>query len=431
MDIKQRVTDAVTLLKSDRKYQLLIIGVAIGVVFVMFGGKPAPRQRRAPSPVAGEATKRTETVANKEAYQDLVTRFDESLRSLEGKVDENLGANRQQDERIAQYEERTAEIFKKILERMADQESSRGQNAAAAGPQFPGAGALPTEMNPDDMAGGVESASMGGGMGNMGSGMGSMGGGAGAMGGGIAAPQDNLEQFGEIGAAPEVPPPAPPQAERVAFIGAGDSVTVKLLAGVRAPTDGTPYPVLFKLVSNVQGPDGSSLPVGEARLVAAAQGSLTDSRVLFRLTKLSMRMPDGHRKVIDVDGWVVGEDGLRGMQGIPIDPIGKGIAAGGLVGALGAIGNAYSQQQVTRTSNIFGGQTSEITGSIGKYAAGQGIEGFTNEWGRIVAKRVNELVPHIEVYSGREGTAIFSESVGIRGLLDAMGGEDDVFAGAD
>ena len=113
---------------------------------------------------------------------------------------------------------------------------------------------------------------------------------------------------------------------------------VKLLAGVNAPTDGTPYPVVLKLLGNVMGPDGNTIPLGEARLIAAAQGSLTDSRVLFRLTRLSIRLPNGRRKEFAIDGWVVGEDGIRGMSGVLIDPIGKAIGGAAMAGVRAASG---------------------------------------------------------------------------------------------
>ena len=82
------------------------------------------------------------------------------------------------------------------------------------------------------------------------------------------------------------------------------------------------------------GPDGNAVPLGEARIIAAAQGSLTDSRVLFRLTRLSIRLPSGKRKEFPIDGWIVGEDGIRGLEGVLIDPIGKAIVGAGMAGGL-------------------------------------------------------------------------------------------------
>jgi hypothetical protein len=73
---------------------------------------------------------------------------------------------------------------------------------------------------------------------------------------------DQLTGFGDIDNQDMVAPPAQPERQKQAFIGAGDSVRIKLLAGVNAPTDGTPYPVVFSLADDVVGPDGSTLPPG-------------------------------------------------------------------------------------------------------------------------------------------------------------------------
>jgi conjugal transfer pilus assembly protein TraB len=240
---------------------------------------------------------------------------------------------------------------------------------------------------------------------------------------------DELQSFGME--QPELaPPPAPPPG-KIAIIGAGDSVRVKLLAGVNAPTDGSPYPVVFKLIGDVFGPDGSALPLGEARLVAAAQGSLADQRALFRATTLNIRFPDGRRKVIDVDGWIVGEDGIRGMQGLLIDPIGKGIAAAGAAGFLSGVGQGFSAAQLDSTQNDSGNWSQTVSGNTTAFALGRGVSGMANEWSSVIRDRVDQLVPHVQVLSGREATAVFARSVTIPGLFDALEGEDNPYSSLD
>lgn len=101
----------------------------------------------------------------------------------------------------------------------------------------------------------------------------------------------------------------------------GATTEVELLTGVHAPVEGTPSPVVFKITGDVIGPDGSTFNVGEGRLLAAAQGSEFDGRALFRLTQLAIRQSDGRRSVTDVDGWVLGEDGIRGVHGRLIDKL--------------------------------------------------------------------------------------------------------------
>jgi hypothetical protein len=214
----------------------------------------------------------------------------------------------------------------------------------------------------------------------------------------------------------------------------GDSVRVKLLAGVNAPTDGTPYPVVLKLISNVMGPDGNAVPLGEARIIAAAQGSLTDSRVLFRLTRLSIRLPSGKRKEFPIDGWIVGEDGIRGLEGVLIDPIGKAIVGAGMAGGLAGLGQGIAAANVQNRLYANGNQYSTVdSGDVGKYAGGVALSSTATEWQAIIKDRLSQLVPVVQVLSGREATAVFSQSIAIPELLEQLDEEDPsvVYASLD
>jgi hypothetical protein len=189
---------------------------------------------------------------------------------------------------------------------------------------------------------------------------------------------------------------------------------------------------VLKLTGDVHGPDGSVLPLGEARLVAAAQGSLTDSRALFRLTSLNIRYPDGRRNVIDVDGWVVGEDGLRGMEGVLIDPIGKAIAAGAIAGGLEGLGQGFAARNTTVTGGgLMNQRTSEVTGNELDFAKGMAMQGAAQSWSRLIENRVNRLVPQVQVLSNREGTAVFAKSFKVPGLIEALDEGDDSYNSLD
>ena len=192
---------------------------------------------------------------------------------------------------------------------------------------------------------------------------------------------------------------------------------------MNAPTDGTPYPVVFKLVGPVEGPDGSSLDLGEARLIAAAQGSETDGRALFRLTQLSIRHPNGRRAVVDVDGWIVGEDGVRGMQGKLIDKLGRLIAATAIVSGVSAFGERLDQRTNVRVTN---GGGLGISGNDLDFAAASAITDASNRLGGVLLNRYESLIPVVEILSGREAAAIFSRPAEIAILQNELafgGGE--------
>jgi hypothetical protein len=283
---------------------------------------------------------------------------------------------------MQEYEATTAEIFKKILERLEQVQSTTATQSV-------------TSTGPQDLGGITDTAP-------------------------VSVNTDELERIEEEPAVAVQPPPQPAK-QRLAAIMPGDSVRVKLLAGVNAPTDGTPYPVVLKLISDVVGPDGNTIPLGEARLIAAAQGSLTDSRALLRITRLSIRLPNGRRKEFAVDGWIVGEDGIRGMEGVLIDPIGKAIVGAGMAGGLSGFGQAMRAANTQNT--IYGNGTSQQTvdsSAIPEYAAGTALSGAANEWQQIIRDRIRILVPVVQVLSGREATAVFSQSLAIPDLLDQV-----------
>lgn len=382
MKSKIKLSDLPILIKSDRRYQVALVVIILVILWPLLDPSKPTRRAQAPKPYQQPAG--TGKTPADEIGSDIVTAFKQDLDNMGERVSSIEKSVTEQGQNLKDFESRTAEIFKKVLERMAETEGA-GQ-------------ALPGSVSPQDLPGdGTQLAGI---------------------------DSERLEKFGETEDVAAAPLPEEPA--KVAIIGAGDSVRVKLLAGVNAPTDGTPYPVVFKLVGDVFGPDGSTLPLGEARLIAAAQGSLTDSRALFRLTSLNIRLPDGRRKVIGVDGWVVGEDGIRGMSGILIDPIGKAIAGAGMAGALQGAGQALSQSQTT-TSFGYGQQTSVITGDVAQVAAGQGLAGAANAWGGIIRDRIDQLVPVVQVLSGRESTAVFAKSVTIPDLYQALEEDNDSF----
>jgi hypothetical protein len=72
---------------------------------------------------------------------------------------------------------------------------------------------------------------------------------------------------------------------------------------------------------------------------------------------------------------------------------------------------------------IYGNGTSQQTvdsSAIPAYAAGTALSGAANEWQQIIRDRIRILVPVVQVLSGREATAVFSQSLAIPDLLDQV-----------
>ncbi len=204
--------------------------------------------------------------------------------------------------------------------------------------------------------------------------------------------------------------PAPPQQLPTQLIRPGDAFRVKLLAGVNAPTDGTPYPVILRVLANLSDPGGKPDPLGECRIVAAAQSSLADSRVVFRLTNLHCKMGQGKRRVLDIDGWIVGEDGIRGIKGEIIDPLGKTMA----VNQAGSV-NGIEKDRSEGTPSL--SEESPIDCTDFSYASGKGNNGAACAE-KIIRERAAHYVPQVQVLSGVEAIAVFSKAVELTELLE-------------
>ncbi|MCI5066189.1 TraB/VirB10 family protein [bacterium] len=397
MSIQQKASDMYQLVQRDRKAQVIAGCVVLAVLFLVFY-QPKQRRRTAQPAftVREQPADKIGAASAQEVYSDLqeviVSRLDQQ-KEIMGQLQEN---QKNTEERIEENEMRTAEIFETLIKRIESQRPALPDYAAdgVTGNPVSDSPAFPDE---DPFSG------------------------------------DTLESFGEVADVGVVAPPELAEEDaRIAYIAPTDFVRVKLLAGVNAPTDGTPYPVLLELVGDVQSPDGGNLPLGGARMLAAAQGSLVDSRALFRLTTLTMRLPNGELLDVSVDGWIVGEDGIRGMKGIPIDPLGKILGAGAINGFVQGAGNALSTGQVTTTVGNNGAISSALTGDALQFAAGRGISESARMWSDVIRQRVQQTVPAIQVYSGREATAIFSRGAEIPRLFEMLNtDEEDVFSGLD
>ena len=142
------------------------------------------------------------------------------------------------------------------------------------------------------------------------------------------------------------------------------------------------------------------------------------------MTRLSVRFPNGRRKEFGIDGWIVGEDGIRGMEGFLIDPIGKAIAGAGFAGGLAGLGQGIAAGNTVYQNSGFQTQSYITNSNVPAYAGGKALGSAALEWQTIIRERLSQLVPVVQVLSGREATAVFSQSLAIPDLLEQLGDED-------
>ncbi|MCC6220692.1 MAG: TraB/VirB10 family protein [Deltaproteobacteria bacterium] len=394
--MNQKIEDIKLILKNDRRiWAVAGLIVAVIIIWELTAKPPRPRPVQVARNTAGVSTD------ERTAYNDLTRAFREDLDGLKRSSKENTNIIRRIQQDLKESKTRNASIFNAITERLEE----LGSATVRLEEQQAGRSALTLEeRNARDAKGGADGTSAAG-----------------------AIVQDSLEAIGFAEAT--VPPPPPvPQKLRTTVVSAGDAVQLKLLTGVIAPVDGTPYPVVFKLTSGVSGPDGSLLDLGEARIIAAAQGSEADGRVLFRLTNMALRHSDGRRSVVPVDGWIVGEDGIRGMKGKLIDKLGRLIVATAGTSFALAMGERISGQ--SNSIRIDGDDNIDVNADDINVSTASAFTDASNRLGQILLDRYEKLVPAVEVLPNREVVAIFSKSVEIE-LIDEQYGEGIYAASLD
>jgi len=360
----QKLKDLSLKIKEDKKLLFGVVGILVfGVMFILFF--PSNKQQPQKQPPQNQFSF-GKTPGGQEVYKDLIQRFSADLERLSEVTQKTQQELQEQKQALAEHQERTREIFTKLAEKFSQQQ------------------AQPVSMDNQVQQHLVSSAS--------------------------EPEKFDMETFVTEQENLVIPPPPAPR--RSAIINAGDAVKVELLSGVNAPVDGSPYPVVFKVVGDVYGPNNTTLPVGEARILAAAQGSLVDQRALFRLVSMTLSLPDGSRREVKVDGWVVGEDGIRGLPGILIDPLSEQLLGVGIAEGVRGFGRGIeASKKRVETDRFLGLTFEEWRGSAAELGAARALQGVAGVYADIIRQRANLLVPVVQVYSGRRATAVFSKSV--------------------
>lgn len=383
MDIKQKLNDAKLIAKSDRRVWA-VGGVILMIVlmFTMSGDRKARRQKG----TAQDQQSASSMTDPGEAYKDLVKSLQADLANLASNQRESKESNERSRREFLAHKAEAEGVFQMVAERL-ESISEEQKNLRTQLEQRPEQEAAPSQTV-DDM--GEEAASVG--------------------------------SFGfDETSVPPPPPPAPVAPGKSTFISPGDIVPVRLLTGVAAPTDGTPYPVVFSMKGPITGPDGSSLDLGEARLIAAAQGSETDGRVIYRLTDLAIRHPSGRRSVVKIDGWVVGEDGVRGMRGKVIDKLGQLIAATAGYSFVAALGESIDKK--SNSLRVNNSQDITVTGQDFDKATASALTDSSNRLGQLLVDKYEKQIPVVEVLAGRDAAAIFARGAEVSIIEDDDHGE--------
>jgi len=210
--------------------------------------------------------------------------------------------------------------------------------------------------------------------------------------------------------------PKPERAPSVR-IPAGSFAEGTLLTGVYAPTEGGVLPVQIRLDLAIVGPNRSRIPIQGAFLIGKATGDPNSQRVVIQLDKLSYVKADGRSVEVNVNGYVADDDGVQGLTGRYVWRLQEAASVAAIAGGISAAADAAAQRETTLQVNPLGGVTESVTGDVGKFAAARGASRAAGEIEKIVAKRLENIVPAIYVANGKKLTICLIDGVTLEGLL--------------
>ena len=150
-------------------------------------------------------------------------------------------------------------------------------------------------------------------------------------------------------------------------------------------------------------------------ITGAARGDLSSERVFIRLEKMSCVDTETDTIVeTDVGGYVTGEDGRNGLQGMVVDRSGRMISSAVLVGMLSGATSFLQTWMATRGSDMLskgdrGIQNNVIPPDIIRGNSGQGVANAFDKLADYYIKRAEQLQPVVIINADRIVNIVFSK----------------------
>ena len=390
----QRWRDVCSLIRKERRYQILLLLLAFSCLCLLLSKPSAkPRYTSQLNRFKPGSTEMRLNALNADTHVDLVNVFSQKQNDLLQTVRQMNTKLERVDQERKEFEDTTTQIFSQVIRKMNDSGKSEEDKNQPQNEEGREAVSFPLDLHV-------------------------------SQGHSPETKVNELESW-EAARSTDIVPQSPPEPVKVAAVVTGCRVRARLASGVSAPVKGAPYPVTLDLMGDVICPNNLHLPLGQASVMGAAQGSLTDSRVLFRVSKLGLAFPSGRLREIEIDGWVVGEDGLRGLKGILKDPLGEILGAQIQAGVAQGIGDALAGSNVNERLTPLGGRSLSVTGEELDYSASQGLSQAAQHYAKVIEERSKEMIPHVEVLSGRDVTIVFARAFQIPGLMEELNANDN------
>lgn len=169
-----------------------------------------------------------------------------------------------------------------------------------------------------------------------------------------------------------------------------------------------PLPVLLQAEGDILIANDDTQTIDKCFLIGSAKGNMNSSTADIRLVKISCSLGEGTKKVEgNISGWVIGENGIPGVQGELLHKNGawlsKTFVAGFLETFAGALGKTDSTEIVIGTDSNSKNKVGVGT-AVSENAQSAAYGGLSSVFGRLgeyYLKMAENIFPVIEVKGGR------------------------------
>ncbi len=213
--------------------------------------------------------------------------------------------------------------------------------------------------------------------------------------------------------------------EALAYLPSGSMFEAVLMNGAYAPTNSVarrnPVPMLLRVKSEAVLPNRHSQDIRECFLIISGYGELASERLLARTEVLSCTLADGRVAEAKIDGYIVGEDGKLGMQGVLVSRQGQRIAQALVAGGLAGVAKGLQPYQVPQLNlgstggNNAGAAASTSLDQVLQSGAAGGLADTAKMISQFYLDTAKEMYPVVSIDSLRKATIILTKGFELRG----------------
>lgn len=190
----------------------------------------------------------------------------------------------------------------------------------------------------------------------------------------------------------------------------------RLLNGVVSIVGGPDRESIVALQGNYQAANGFLSNLDGCFALVQARPEIASGRIDFKLSRLTCNFPDGASRTWDAAGWLVDQDGIRGVRATIVENLGRKAIAAGTGGAVAGAGQRLSQQQYQVSATTIGGAigagtSATFVGSPGRDALGGAATGAANTMTQSISDYYNLFGPSLQIGGGTPVTVVLANDL--------------------